>query len=83
MELGKIIGVKGNIDNVFELNFIITENLKEIPEFKAFDNVELTEYLYSKIPNPNRKPVCWSLGYSYNGQDVLGKFKEKSKVCTR
>lgn len=81
VELGKIIGVKGNIDNVFELNAIITENLKEIPEFKAFDNVELTEYLYSKIPDPNRKPVYWSLGHSYSGQDVLEMFKEKSKAC--
>lgn len=81
VELGKIIGVKGNIDNVFELNAIITENLKGIPEFKAFDNVELTEYVYSKIPDPNRKPVYWSLGHSYSGQDVLGMFKEKSKAC--
>lgn len=81
VELGKIIGIKGNIDNVFELNAIITENLKKIPELEDFDNVELTEYLYSKIPDPNRKPVYWSLGHSYNGQDVLGMFKEKSKVC--
>ena len=81
VELGKIIGIKGNIDNVFELNAIITENLKKVPELKDFDNVELTEYLYSKIRDPNRKPVYWSLGHSYNGQDVLGMFKEKSKVC--
>ncbi|MDU5650674.1 MAG: AAA family ATPase, partial [Clostridium perfringens] len=52
-----------------------------IPEFKKFDNICLTGYLYSKIPDPNRKPTYWSLGHSYNGQDVLGKFKEKSKVC--
>lgn len=81
VELGKIIGIKGNIDNVFELNAIITENLKEIPELKDFDNVELTEYLYSKIPDPNRKPVYWSLGHSYSGKDVLERFKEKSKAC--
>lgn len=81
VELGKIIGIKGNIDNVFELNAIITENLKEIPELKDFDNVELTEYLYSKIPDPNRKPIYWSLGHSYSGKDVLGMFKEKSKAC--
>ncbi|EGT3616537.1 AAA family ATPase [Clostridium perfringens] len=81
VELGKIIGIKENIDNVFELNAIITESLKKIPEFKGFDNVELTGYLYSKIPDPNRKPTYWSLGHSYSGQDVLGKFKEKSKVC--
>ncbi|MDZ5253781.1 McrB family protein [Clostridium sp. LIBA-8841] len=81
VELGKIIGVKGNIDNVFELNAIITKSLKKIPEFKDFDNVELTGYLYSKIPDPNKKPTYWSLGHSYSGQDVLEKFKEKSKVC--
>ena len=81
MELGKIIGVKDETDSVVELNAIITKRLKEIPEFKNFDNVCLTGYLYSKIPDPNRKPTYWSLGHSYNGQDVLGKFKEKSKVC--
>ena len=81
VELGKIIGVKDETDSVVELNAIITKRLKEIPEFKKFDNICLTGYLYSKIPDPNRKPTYWSLGHSYNGQDVLGKFKEKSKVC--
>ena len=81
VELGKIIGVKDETDSVVELNAIITKRLKEIPEFKNFDNVCLTGYLYSKIPDPNRKPTYWSLGHSYNGQDVLSKFKEKSKVC--
>ncbi|EHR1328764.1 AAA family ATPase [Clostridium perfringens] len=81
VELGKIIGVKDETDSVVELNAIITKRLKEIPEFKKFDNVCLTGYLYSKIPDPNRKPTYWSLGHSYNGQDVLGKFKEKSKLC--
>lgn len=81
VELGKIVGIKRNIDNVFELNAIITKSLRKIPEFKGWDNIELTGYLYSKIPEPNKKPTYWSLGHSYNGQDVLGKFKEKSKVC--
>lgn len=81
VELGKIIGVKDETDSVVELNAIITKRLKEIPEFKKFDNICLTGYLYSKIPDPNRKPTYWSLGHSYNGQDVLSKFKEKSKVC--
>ncbi|MDK0628908.1 AAA family ATPase [Clostridium perfringens] len=81
MELGKIIGVNDETDSVVELNAIITKRLKEIPEFKKFDNICLTGYLYSKIPDPNRKPTYWSLGHSYNGQDVLSKFKEKSKVC--
>ncbi|WP_349401394.1 hypothetical protein, partial [Clostridium perfringens] len=65
MELGKIIGVKDETDSVVELNAIITKRLKEIPEFKNFDNVCLTGYLYSKIPDPNRKPTYWSLGHSY------------------
>ncbi|MDU5413747.1 MAG: AAA family ATPase, partial [Clostridium perfringens] len=81
VELGKIIGVNDETDSVVELNAIITKRLKEIPEFKKFDNICLTGYLYSKIPDPNRKPTYWSLGHSYNGQDVLSKFKEKSKVC--
>ncbi|MDK0887263.1 AAA family ATPase [Clostridium perfringens] len=81
VELGKIIGVNDETDSVVELNAIITKRLKEIPEFKKFDNICLTGYLYSKIPDPNRKPTYWSLGHSYNGQDVLSKFKEKSKLC--
>lgn len=80
-ELGKIVDVETDTDSVVELNSIITKRLKEIPEFKDFNNIELTGYLYAKIPEPNRKITYWSLGHNYDGINLLDSFKQKGKIA--
>lgn len=81
VELGKIVGVKSDIDSIVELNAVITETLRNVPELANLGNIEITGYLYSKIPDPKRKPTYWSLGHNYGGQDMLGDFKNDSKIC--
>lgn len=81
VELGKIVGVKGDIDSIVELNAVITETLRKVPELDKLDNMALTGYLYSRIPDPKRKPTYWSLGHNYGGQNVLDDFKKKSKIA--
>lgn len=80
VELGKIVGVKSDIDSVVQLNAVITETLRKVPELDKLDNMALTGYLYSRIPDPKRQPTYWSLGHNYGGQNVLDDFKNNSKI---
>lgn len=76
-EIAKILEIDNRNLNIYALNAKITEELKKIPEFKYFDNVQMTQFIYNKLVLP--KQTWWSLGHKYE-EDMLSKFIDKSKV---
>ncbi|WP_271813637.1 McrB family protein [Clostridium beijerinckii] len=80
--LAEILNLEVDIspENIIEINYLASKKLLSMDEFKGWDILKLSEYIYSQLRPQENKPTYWALGHNYGGESMLPILLKENKI---